>query len=47
MASSWLAEMDWLIQDIDRNGLATTPEEAGARPVPTFEASADRACATD
>ncbi|MEP7762598.1 DUF305 domain-containing protein [Sanguibacter sp. 25GB23B1] len=39
-------EMDWLIEDIDRNGLATTPEEAEARPVPTFEASADRDCAT-
>ncbi|KGM09590.1 hypothetical protein N868_01385 [Cellulomonas carbonis T26] len=38
-------EMDWLIEDIGRNGLATTAEEAEARPVPTFEASADRECA--
>ncbi|MDT0164039.1 DUF305 domain-containing protein [Actinotalea sp. AC32] len=37
-------EMDWLIEDIGRNGLATTAEEAEARPVPTFEASADREC---
>lgn len=40
-------EMDWLIEDIERNGLATTPEEAEARPVPTFEASADRNCANN
>ena len=39
-------EMEWLIQDIDANGLVTTPEEAQARPIPTFEASADRQCAT-
>jgi hypothetical protein len=32
-------EMDWLIDDIAENGPATTPEEAEARPVPTFEAS--------
>jgi len=38
-------EMDWLIQDIQANGPATTPEEAQGRPVPAFEASADRQCA--
>ena len=31
-----IAEMDWLIEDIAANGRATTPEEASARPVPTF-----------
>ena len=30
-------EMKWLIDDIDRNGPATTPEAAAARPVPHFE----------
>ena len=38
-------EMDWLIADIQRNGPATTPEEAESRAMPTFEASADRQCA--
>jgi hypothetical protein len=39
-------EMQWLIEDIRRNGPATTPEEAQERPVPTFEASAERRCGT-
>ena len=39
-------EMEWLVQDIEANGLVTTPEEAQARPIPTFQASADRQCAT-
>ncbi|WP_240641186.1 DUF305 domain-containing protein [Nocardioides ferulae] len=33
-------EMDWLIDDIAENGPATTQEEADARPVPDFEATA-------
>jgi len=33
-----IAEMDWLIDDIDENGAATTEEEAEQRPVPEFEA---------
>ncbi|WP_081788324.1 MULTISPECIES: DUF305 domain-containing protein [Blastococcus] len=37
-------EMDWLIEDIERNGIASTPEEAEARPVPDFQASAERNC---
>ena len=37
-------EMDWLIEDIGRNGVADTLEEADARPVPDFEASAARGC---
>jgi len=28
--------MEWLIDDISKNGLATTEEEADARPVPDF-----------
>lgn len=40
-------EMNWLIQDIEDNGPATTAEEASARPVPSFDASADRQCPTD
>ncbi len=32
-----IAEMEWLIDDIEENGVAATPEEADARPVPTFE----------
>ena len=31
-----IAEMDWLINDIDDNGEATTEEEADQRPVPEF-----------
>lgn len=38
-------EMDWLIRDIRANGVATTAQEAQARPVPDFPASADRRCA--
>ena len=33
-----IAEMDWLVQDIEENGPATTTEEAAARPVPDFQA---------
>ncbi|GGC18463.1 DUF305 domain-containing protein [Cellulomonas carbonis] len=40
-------EMDWLIQDIERNGPATTAEQAEARQVPEFPASAERTCPTD
>ncbi len=34
-----IKEMDWLIRDIDANGVAATQAEAEARPVPEFEAS--------
>ena len=37
-------EMDWLIEDIERNGEAETLEEARERPVPDFAASALRDC---
>ena len=33
-----IAEMKWLLEDIQENGAATTREEAQRRPVPTFEA---------
>ena len=39
-------EMDWLIDDIRRNGIAETPEEADARPVPGYDEPAERSCAT-
>ena len=32
-----IAEMEWLIADIDANGVAATQAEADARPVPQFE----------
>ncbi|MEZ4495792.1 MAG: DUF305 domain-containing protein [Thermomicrobiales bacterium] len=42
-----IAEMEWLINDIQENGVASTAEEAAARPVPDFSDSADRQCPTD
>lgn len=35
-----IKEMDWLVEDIEENGLATTRAEADARPVPDFGGSA-------
>ena len=35
-----IKEMDWLIEDIAKNGPATTQEEADRRPVPNFEGTA-------
>ncbi|MEE2690687.1 MAG: DUF305 domain-containing protein [Pseudomonadota bacterium] len=32
-----IKEMDWLIDDIEKNGPARTPAEAAARPVPDFK----------
>ncbi|MGV3591584.1 MAG: DUF305 domain-containing protein [Gammaproteobacteria bacterium] len=34
-----ISEMEWLIDDIRQHGLALTPEDAAARPVPEFGAS--------
>jgi hypothetical protein len=34
-----IAEMEWLISDIEANGLATTESEAQGRPVPSFGAT--------
>lgn len=42
-----IEEMEWLIEDINENGAASTREEADARPVPTYEASANRVCDPD
>ncbi|MFP4310696.1 MAG: DUF305 domain-containing protein [Nitriliruptoraceae bacterium] len=39
-----IAEMDWLIEDIARNGIAATAEEAEARAVPGFDEPAARDC---
>lgn len=39
-----IAEMDWLIDDIERNGIAATAAEVDARPVPDFEGTALRSC---
>ncbi|MEV0898152.1 DUF305 domain-containing protein [Actinoplanes sp. NPDC049802] len=42
-----ILEMKWLIEDIERNGVAATAQQAQARPVPTFEESADRQCGSE
>jgi hypothetical protein len=39
-----ILEMDWLIDDINENGSASTDEEAQERPVPTYEVAAEREC---
>ena len=39
-----IAEMTWLIDDIEANGPAETREEADQRPLPDFEGTATRAC---
>jgi hypothetical protein len=36
-----IKEMEWLIEDIRANGVAETPEEAEARPVPDFTETVD------
>ena len=39
-------EMEWLINDIGTNGVAETAEQAAARPIPSFEGTADRTCSS-
>ncbi|HEU5081724.1 MAG TPA: DUF305 domain-containing protein [Acidimicrobiales bacterium] len=39
-----ILEMDWLIDDINENGAASTRAEAKERPVPVFAEPADRTC---
>ena len=39
-----IGEMDWLINDIEQNGIAASREEAEARPVPDFAEPAARRC---
>jgi hypothetical protein len=41
-----ISEMEWLIEDIERNGVAATADEAEARPVPTYDEAAERTCPT-
>jgi Ca2+/Na+ antiporter len=41
-----ILEMEWLIDDIERNGVAATSEEAASRPVPDYDEPADRQCPT-
>jgi uncharacterized protein (DUF305 family) len=42
-----ILEMEWLIDDIRRNGAATTLADAEARPVPDFDVTAERRCRTN
>ena len=42
-----ILEMDWLIDDIAENGVASTPAEARERPVPKYEVDAGLACDPD
>lgn len=42
-----ILEMDWLIDDIERNGIAATPEDARSRRVPDFDVAAERQCSSD
>jgi hypothetical protein len=42
-----IVEMEWLIRDIQENGIAETPAEAAERPVPQFDARAQRQCASE
>ena len=39
-----ILEMDWLIDDINENGVASTRAEARERPVPEYDVSADLVC---
>ena len=39
-----IAEMEWLIADIEENGAAANAAEAVQRPVPDFSGTADRDC---
>jgi uncharacterized protein (DUF305 family) len=39
-----IAEMNWLIEDIEDNGVAATAAEAADRPVPGFEGTSVRVC---
>ncbi len=42
-----IQEMSWLIDDIEEHGRATTRAEAHARPVPSFEGTSERSCASE
>jgi hypothetical protein len=34
-----IREMSWLVDDIRSNGLVTTPDDAAAVPVPSFDSN--------
>lgn len=42
-----ILEMDWLINDIEEHGAASTRAEADARPVPRYDVAADLVCDPD
>ncbi|MFC7876172.1 DUF305 domain-containing protein [Isoptericola sp. NPDC057391] len=42
-----IREMDWLIQDIEANGVVTTSQQAQERAVPDFDEPAERQCPGD
>ena len=42
-----ILEMNWLINDIQTNGIATTPGEAASRAAPSFSGQAERQCGED
>lgn len=42
-----ISEMDWLIEDIGKNGPATTSAAAEQRPVPDFEGDSIRSCPSE
>ena len=39
-----IAEMEWLIEDINQNGAASSAAQAEQRPLPEFEGSSSRTC---
>jgi hypothetical protein len=39
-----ILEMEWLVQDIARNGVAATADDTQSRPVPKFQEAAERQC---
>lgn len=39
-----IAEMKWLIADIEQNGVVSTAGEAESRPIPDFQGSSLRTC---
>lgn len=39
-----IEEMDWLIEEIGRHGIAATADAAEARPVPEFVGTSQRTC---
>lgn len=42
-----ILEMDWLIEDINENGAASTLEDAQERPVPEYQVDAETVCNPD